>query len=456
MRNDTNLREQRIRVLPFAASDREAEAPFYVIQADYCAETDRLRRGMSSLYRRGPQYPLSDIVQVRTVRLDRLLAQERLADRPLALWIDAEGMAYEVIRGAEGVLAHTCLLHVEVETMPCIGANQHLFADVLHCIESRGFALVATDQPRGHSSSTRCTCVATCYADTRCPSGPGWRWRGCAPVSQGSRGTSSRRASGCDCNKIRDGATGSMVVNAEVAGAEYVEAMNRDPADREYRRAFLSLALTLVPPRGSVFDFGSGPGIDAKHYAEAGLRVGAYDVSSRMCEYFAQHCAAEIAAGSVQLMTGEYSEFLNAQPAGGTGVDLIVANFGPLNLVPDLPPLFAKFAVMLNAEGKLLVSILNPFHGPLLRLRGWWARLPLLLGSGRFTIRPPNQPPVTRWLPHRFGRRAAPWFDLTAIYAPQVARPGEAPRRVSMSLDDWRSATLTQFLFLQFQRRAPT
>jgi hypothetical protein len=79
----------------------------------------------------------------------------------------------------------------------------------------------------------------------------------------------------------------------------------------------------------------------------------------------------------------------------------------------------------------------------------------LLLFRGRYTVFPPGQPPVTRWLPGRLARCAARHFELVAVYAPQVARPGEAPQRVSASLDDWRRLPATQFLLLQFQRRSP-
>jgi FkbM family methyltransferase len=146
MRKDHRLREGDIRLLPFAASEHESEAPFFVVDAA-AREGDPKRRGMSSLHRRSGPWEPADIVPVRTVRLDRLLAEEKLAEDAIALWIDAEGMAYEVICGADGVLANTRILHVEVETEPCIGVSQRLFADVLRCLERAGFMLLATDQP---------------------------------------------------------------------------------------------------------------------------------------------------------------------------------------------------------------------------------------------------------------------------------------------------------------------
>jgi FkbM family methyltransferase len=51
MAADDRLRDARIRVLPVAASDRGAEALFFVIDADYARGRDLARRGMSSLTR---------------------------------------------------------------------------------------------------------------------------------------------------------------------------------------------------------------------------------------------------------------------------------------------------------------------------------------------------------------------------------------------------------------------
>ena len=147
MQNDARLHAQGIRLFPFAASDQESEAPFFVVATLHGRGTERERRGMSSLHRRADPALLAGIVPVRTVRLDRLLAEQQLLDGALALWIDAEGMAFEVIRGADGVLANTRMLHVEVETTPCIGAGQHLFPDVRRCLEQSGFRLLATDHP---------------------------------------------------------------------------------------------------------------------------------------------------------------------------------------------------------------------------------------------------------------------------------------------------------------------
>jgi FkbM family methyltransferase len=127
------LRHAAIRVLPVAASDRRAEAPFFVVEADYSVGRDLARRGLSSLYER------PDRARSTTV-------SESLDGGPIALWIDTEGMGFEVIRGSSGVLAATRMIHVEVETRPIIAAAQKLFSDVERTLLDRGFVLLATDQ----------------------------------------------------------------------------------------------------------------------------------------------------------------------------------------------------------------------------------------------------------------------------------------------------------------------
>ena len=148
MAADERLERAGIRVLPVAASDRSSRAQMFVVDADYARGRDLARRGMSSLHERSDWTRLSSVVEVPTVRVDELLVSESLAAGPIALWIDTEGMAFEVIRGGSGVLGATRMMHVEVETRPIIGAAQKLFADVEQAALDAGFVLFATDQRR--------------------------------------------------------------------------------------------------------------------------------------------------------------------------------------------------------------------------------------------------------------------------------------------------------------------
>lgn len=145
MSADARLHAADVELIEAAAAAFDGDAPFYVVGADFDAPD--IRRGHSSLRRRdAPRGPLHE-VRVRTVRLDSLLSGD--AGRRLALWIDVEGVALEVLEGARGILAGTQLLHVEVESVPCISEGQHLAPEVIALLTAAGFDEIATDHPPG-------------------------------------------------------------------------------------------------------------------------------------------------------------------------------------------------------------------------------------------------------------------------------------------------------------------
>ena len=145
MQANRAFQERNIQLVPLAATNYDGEAEFFLVEAEY-SQLDT-RRGMSSLFRRSDEWAPAAVVQVRTTRLDTFLADKCLADARLALWIDTEGAAYEVIEGLSGVADHVHLLHVEVETSPCIGSDQKLYPQVKSLLQRMGFAEVATDYP---------------------------------------------------------------------------------------------------------------------------------------------------------------------------------------------------------------------------------------------------------------------------------------------------------------------
>ena len=55
-----------------------------------------------------------------------------------------------------------------------------------------------------------------------------------------------------------------------VTGAAYVAQISARQSDRRARFAFQQLVFRIVQPGGALFDFGAGPGIDARFYAESG------------------------------------------------------------------------------------------------------------------------------------------------------------------------------------------
>jgi len=146
MQADPALREQDIQLVPFAATDYDGEAEFFLVKADYSLPLPHYRRGMSSLYRRSDGSELSAVIPVRTTRLDTFFADKSRPDARWALWIDTEGKAYEVIEGASGLAGQVHLLHVEVETSPCIGSNQKLYPEVKALLQALGFVELVTNQ----------------------------------------------------------------------------------------------------------------------------------------------------------------------------------------------------------------------------------------------------------------------------------------------------------------------
>jgi FkbM family methyltransferase len=146
MHLDPALQERGIQVVPLAATNYDGEAEFFLVAADY-SQPDA-SRGMSSLYRRSDVWATpARVVQVKTTRLDTFLADKCPPHARLALWIDTEGKAYEVIEGISGLVNRVQLLLVEVETEPCIGSNQKLYPEVKSLLQGLGFAELATDQP---------------------------------------------------------------------------------------------------------------------------------------------------------------------------------------------------------------------------------------------------------------------------------------------------------------------
>jgi FkbM family methyltransferase len=146
MAADRALHERNIRVEPLAATNYDGQGDFFLVESGY-SQTDS-HCGLSSLYLRSDLNAPASVVKVRTTRLDTYLADKRMPQTRFALWIDTEGKAYEVIEGAEGVIDHVYLLHVEVETKPLIGSDQKLYPEVRALAQRLGFAELATDEPR--------------------------------------------------------------------------------------------------------------------------------------------------------------------------------------------------------------------------------------------------------------------------------------------------------------------
>lgn len=62
----------------------------------------------------------------------------------IAMWIDVEGMAYQVFDGADSILSHTKIILVELEDRD-YWENQHLSTDIIERLYHKGFLPIARD-----------------------------------------------------------------------------------------------------------------------------------------------------------------------------------------------------------------------------------------------------------------------------------------------------------------------
>ncbi len=196
--------------------------------------------------------------------------------------------------------------------------------------------------------------------------------------------------------------------------------------------------------------------MDARFYAEHGLTVAAYDVDPNMCEYFAEFCRDFIEAGRVTLERGLYREFLAGKSLEvGPGVDLVTANFAPLNLIDDLQELFAKFHELTGPGGRVLASVLSPYFVGDMKYGWWWRNSLRLWRDGHYSVQGAQAPIVRRRLAN-FAEQSEPYFALKRVFRGLPA----SEKRDATYIDVSEGAGCAglrvsgcQFVFLLFEKR---
>ena len=241
-------------------------------------------------------------------------------------------------------------------------------------------------------------------------------------------------------------------VQYTAAGAQYVEQISAQESDRNTRAAFRDRALSIAPSGAALFDFGAGPGIDARFFAERGFTIDAYDVDPRMREFFADHCRDLIDSGRVRLDGSAYRDFLTHSSADNVGrADLVVANFAPLNLVDDLRELFVKFHALTGPQGKILVNVLNPCFIGDMRSLAWWRGAPRLWRDSQLFLPGPQAPYYRRLLSH-FQAVSAPHFRLSRVFRGRPSRGGQSNGVDPERGFAWLHVASCRYLFLLFER----
>jgi SAM-dependent methyltransferase len=239
-----------------------------------------------------------------------------------------------------------------------------------------------------------------------------------------------------------------------VSGAEYVRQITALESDRLARSAFQGLVLKLVPPGSALFDFGSGTGLDARVFAEQGHSVAAYDADPNMCEFFVEHCRDLIEAGRVSLVRGAYRDFLSCTRLGGRCVDLVTANFAPLNLIEDLRELFGKFNALTGPHGRVLASVLSPYFIGDWKYAWWWRNTLRLWRAGHYSVRGAQGPIVRRRIDN-LALQSQPYFTLKRAFRglpPRNERDAEGLDASENSLSTALHLSTCQFMFLLFEK----
>jgi FkbM family methyltransferase len=140
MCKDGEIANCRIRVVNKLVSGEEGERSFFVQKPD--EGMLGFNRGTSSALPRNDQGLQNEEIQIESVRMDSFLEHEYPAAKSVALWVDVEGYAYEVLEGMAGACDRIHLMHVEVETREC-WPGQRLESDVLRLAKSMGYIQVA-------------------------------------------------------------------------------------------------------------------------------------------------------------------------------------------------------------------------------------------------------------------------------------------------------------------------
>jgi SAM-dependent methyltransferase len=239
-----------------------------------------------------------------------------------------------------------------------------------------------------------------------------------------------------------------------VTGAQYVAQLTVRESDRRAHTAFRGLVLRIAHPGATLFDFGCGSGMDARFYAERGFLVRAYDVEREQYDPCATHCHDLIEAGRLTLERGSYEDFLARERPGGA-VDLVTANFAPLDRSDDLHELFGAFHELTAPGGHVLASVLNPYFVGDLRHRWWWRNLSSLALAHRSSA-PGTQAPIGLRRLADFEAQSFPFFALEKVFPGLPARRVREADGLSVgagSRGAWLRLATCRFMFLLFTRR---
>jgi len=139
-----NLDQRRIDVYPYAATNSNGMATFYVADPD----SDPHAYGSSSLLSGG--YALKEKIDVETCRLDDFILKHYPDAQRIALWIDVESAEYQVVEGISKIKERVMVIHTETSLQP-VRENQKTFSQLAELMKSWGFLFCGSTIKKNHT-----------------------------------------------------------------------------------------------------------------------------------------------------------------------------------------------------------------------------------------------------------------------------------------------------------------
>ena len=184
----------------------------------------------------------------------------------------------------------------------------------------------------------------------------------------------------------------------------------------------------FVRPGDRVLDLGTGTGTDAIWLARRGASVLAVDVAEGMVREASQRVDEAGVQDRVEVRRLAIEELRTLLPGHARKYDLVLANFGALNLAGDPERWAPVIARLLKPGGYLVANVMN-------RWCAWEIFAGLLRGRFRFALRRARGDTIrigdvplsaALYTPRSFARRLGPYFDTRSrtglcVFAPPPA-----------------------------------
>ena len=152
--NNRSVSLANIQVFNLAVWNKESEIPFFIehLYDKAGKQGNDYLRGMSSVYKLKDKSLGVTEVLTKSIRLDDFITERFNSSKCIALWIDVEGAAYEVLEGIKKIRDKIKLLHVEVEARE-IWHGQKLKTEVKNLLIDMDFILLTKQKSKSQDNA---------------------------------------------------------------------------------------------------------------------------------------------------------------------------------------------------------------------------------------------------------------------------------------------------------------